>query len=32
MDTSYVQEWTFWEDLKIILKTPRAVLSRRGSY
>jgi len=32
MDTSYVQGWTFWEDLKIILKTPRAVLSRRGSY
>ena len=32
MDTSYVQEWTFWEDLKIILKTPSAVLSRRGSY
>jgi lipopolysaccharide/colanic/teichoic acid biosynthesis glycosyltransferase len=32
MDTSYVQEWTFWEDLKIILRTPAAVLSRRGSY
>ena len=32
MDTSYVQEWTFWEDLKIILKTPTAVLSRKGSY
>jgi lipopolysaccharide/colanic/teichoic acid biosynthesis glycosyltransferase len=32
MDTSYVQEWTFWEDLKIILKTPPAVLSRKGSY
>jgi undecaprenyl-phosphate galactose phosphotransferase len=32
MDTRYVQEWTFWEDLRIILKTPRAVLSRRGSY
>ncbi|MBM3313524.1 sugar transferase, partial [candidate division WOR-3 bacterium] len=32
MDTRYVQEWTFWEDLKIILATPRAVLSRRGSY
>jgi lipopolysaccharide/colanic/teichoic acid biosynthesis glycosyltransferase len=32
MDTSYVQGWTFWEDLKIILKTPQAVLSRKGSY
>jgi lipopolysaccharide/colanic/teichoic acid biosynthesis glycosyltransferase len=32
MDTHYVQEWTFWEDLKIILKTIPAVLSRKGSY
>jgi lipopolysaccharide/colanic/teichoic acid biosynthesis glycosyltransferase len=32
LDTRYVQEWTFIEDLKIILKTPSAVLSRRGSY
>jgi lipopolysaccharide/colanic/teichoic acid biosynthesis glycosyltransferase len=32
MDTRYVQEWTFWEDLKIILKTIPAVLSRKGSY
>jgi lipopolysaccharide/colanic/teichoic acid biosynthesis glycosyltransferase len=32
MDTTYVQEWTFWEDLKIILRTLPAVLSRKGSY
>jgi lipopolysaccharide/colanic/teichoic acid biosynthesis glycosyltransferase len=32
MDTRYVQEWTFLEDLKIILRTPQAVLSRKGSY
>jgi len=32
MDTGYVQEWTFLEDLKIILKTIPAVLSRKGSY
>jgi lipopolysaccharide/colanic/teichoic acid biosynthesis glycosyltransferase len=32
MDTSYVQEWTFWEDLKIISRTPAAVFSRKGSY
>jgi undecaprenyl-phosphate galactose phosphotransferase len=31
MDTQYVQEWTFWEDLKIILKTLPAVLSRKGA-
>jgi lipopolysaccharide/colanic/teichoic acid biosynthesis glycosyltransferase len=31
MDTRYVQEWTFWEDLKIIARTPAAVLSKRGS-
>ncbi len=31
MDTRYVQEWTFWEDLKIILKTIPAVVSRRGA-
>ena len=31
MDTHYVQEWTFWEDLKIILQTIPAVLSRKGA-
>jgi lipopolysaccharide/colanic/teichoic acid biosynthesis glycosyltransferase len=32
LDTQYVQEWTFWDDIKIILKTLPAVLSRRGAY
>jgi lipopolysaccharide/colanic/teichoic acid biosynthesis glycosyltransferase len=31
MDTHYVQEWTFWEDLKIIVRTVPAVLSRKGA-
>lgn len=32
LDTKYVQEWTLWDDVKIILKTFPAVLSRRGAY
>jgi lipopolysaccharide/colanic/teichoic acid biosynthesis glycosyltransferase len=32
LDTRYVQQWTFWDDIKIILKTIPAVLSRRGAY
>lgn len=32
LDTRYVQEWTLWDDIKIIAKTPAAVLKRRGAY
>jgi lipopolysaccharide/colanic/teichoic acid biosynthesis glycosyltransferase len=32
LDTKYVQEWSLVEDLRIILRTPSAVLSRRGAY
>jgi len=32
MDTRYVEDWTLWWDLGIILKTPFAVLSRKGAY
>ncbi len=32
LDTHYVQQWTFWDDIKIIFKTIPAVLSRRGAY
>lgn len=32
LDTRYVQQWTLWDDIKIILKTIPAVLSRRGAY
>jgi lipopolysaccharide/colanic/teichoic acid biosynthesis glycosyltransferase len=31
MDTRYVQQWTFWEDLKIILATIPAVLAKKGA-
>jgi len=32
LDTRYVQEWTFWDDLRIIVRTLPAVLARRGAY
>jgi lipopolysaccharide/colanic/teichoic acid biosynthesis glycosyltransferase len=32
LDTQYVQEWTFWDDLRIIARTVPAVLARRGAY
>lgn len=32
LDLLYIERWSLWEDLKIILLTPGAVLSRRGSY
>jgi len=32
LDTQYVQDWTLWDDIKIIFKTLPAVLSRRGAY
>jgi lipopolysaccharide/colanic/teichoic acid biosynthesis glycosyltransferase len=32
LDTRYVQEWTFWDDLRIIFRTLPAVLARRGAY
>ena len=32
LDTSYVQGWTFWDDLKIIAKTIPVVLGRKGAY
>ncbi len=32
MDTRYVQDWTLWWDLGIILKTVPAILLRKGAY
>ena len=32
LDLRYLREQSFWLDLKIILKTPRAILSGRGAY
>ncbi len=32
MDMFYIQHWSFWLDLKIIMKTPVKVLRREGAY
>jgi len=32
LDLRYARSWSFWLDLKILLKTPRAVLSGKGAY
>lgn len=32
LDRFYVENWSFALDLRILLKTPRAVLTRRGAY
>jgi lipopolysaccharide/colanic/teichoic acid biosynthesis glycosyltransferase len=32
MDLAYARSWSLWLDLKILLRTPRAVLRREGAY
>jgi len=32
LDLRYAKAWSVWLDLKILLKTPRAVLSGKGAY
>jgi lipopolysaccharide/colanic/teichoic acid biosynthesis glycosyltransferase len=32
MDVYYIQNWSFWLDLKILLQTPLKVLKREGAY
>lgn len=32
LDSHYVCNWSFWRDLKILLRTPRAVCRRDGAY
>jgi lipopolysaccharide/colanic/teichoic acid biosynthesis glycosyltransferase len=32
MDLTYARKWSLWLDLKILLKTPAAVLSGDGAY
>lgn len=31
-DKEYVDDWTFWLDVKILVKTPIAVVTSRGAY
>lgn len=32
MDMEYIRNWTIWLDLYLLLRTPLAVLSKRGAY
>jgi lipopolysaccharide/colanic/teichoic acid biosynthesis glycosyltransferase len=32
LDLKYMREWSLWLDIKILLKTPLVVLSRKGGY
>jgi lipopolysaccharide/colanic/teichoic acid biosynthesis glycosyltransferase len=32
MDMHYIESWSLWLDLKILLQTPRKVLKREGAY
>jgi len=32
LDLNYVEHWSLWLDLKILLKTLPAILSRKGAY
>ena len=32
LDLRYVQNWSFWFDLKILLKTVRAVIPSKGAW
>jgi lipopolysaccharide/colanic/teichoic acid biosynthesis glycosyltransferase len=32
LDLRYVRQWSLWLDIKILLNTPRAVLSGEGAY
>ena len=31
LDTAYVENWSFWLDVTILLKTVRVVLERTGA-
>jgi len=32
LDVYYIENWTFWLDIKIILRTVRIVITGRGAY
>jgi wchA len=31
LDVAYIDEWTIWSDIRILLKTFRVVLARDGA-
>jgi len=32
LDLKYVTDWSLWQDIKIILRTPWAVIAGKGAY
>ncbi len=32
MDLEYIHNWSFWLDVKLLLKTPAAVVTTKGAY
>jgi lipopolysaccharide/colanic/teichoic acid biosynthesis glycosyltransferase len=32
LDISYVESWSFWKDVLLLLRTPLAVVAGRGAY
>jgi lipopolysaccharide/colanic/teichoic acid biosynthesis glycosyltransferase len=32
LDFYYIENWSIWLDISILIKTPNAILSRRGAY
>jgi lipopolysaccharide/colanic/teichoic acid biosynthesis glycosyltransferase len=32
LDLQYARDWSIWMDIKILLKTPKAVVSGDGAY
>jgi putative colanic acid biosynthesis UDP-glucose lipid carrier transferase len=32
LDLRYVNEWSLWLDIKLLLKTPWVILSGKGGY
>ena len=32
VDAAYLQHWSLWADIVILLRTPAAVISGRGAY
>ena len=32
LDLKYIEEWSLWSDIKIMLKTPAAVIMGKGAY